>query len=76
MLPRFTLVHKRQNGCWDLHDQFAEVVKQFARKSEAKSRGVLESIVKRGTVRIHNKNGRIEEERTFPRSANPRNHPG
>ena len=53
-----------------------DVVKRFARKAEATAGGVLPRIVKRGTVRIHNKDGSIQEERTFPRSADPRGHPG
>jgi hypothetical protein len=76
MLPRFTLKHNKYDGGWDLHNQAGEVVRRFARKSEAVARGVLASIVKRGTVRIHNKDGRIDEERTFPRSSDPRRHPG
>jgi hypothetical protein len=58
------------------YDQFGEVVKRFARKSEATAGGVLASIVKRGTVRIHSKDGQIEAERTYPRSEDPRRHPG
>jgi hypothetical protein len=76
MLPRYTLVHNRQSGGWDLYDQLGEVVKRFARKSEETARGGLATIVKRGTVRIHSKSGRIEAERTFPRSEDPRRHPG
>ena len=76
MLPRFTLRHNEKDGGWDLHDQTGEVVRRFARKSEAVARGVLANIVKRGTVRIHHKDGRMDEERTFPRSEDPRRQPG
>ena len=76
MLPRFTLKHNKQEGGWDLHNQIGDLVRRFARKSEATAGGVLARIVKRGTVRIQSKDGRIEEERTYPRSADPRRSPG
>jgi hypothetical protein len=42
----------------------ADAVKQTAAKARAASEPV--------SVRIHNENGRIQEERTYPRSADPR----
>jgi hypothetical protein len=76
MLPRFTLKHSKNDGNWVLKNQIGDTIKRFAKKREAIKGGVLERAVKRGTVRIHNKDGRIEEERTFPRSADPRGYPG
>ncbi len=76
MLPRFTLKHSKSDGDWVLKNQIGDTINRFAKKREAIKGGVLERAVKCGTVRIHNKDGRIEEERTFPRSADPRRYPG
>ncbi len=76
MLLRFTLKHSKNDGDWVLKNQIGDTIRRFAKKREAIKGGVLERAVKRGTVRIHNKDGRIEEERTFPRSADPRRYPG
>jgi hypothetical protein len=49
------------------------VVKTFKEKAKATKGGVLSrAIGGRGSVRIKKRNGRIQEERTFPRSADPR----
>lgn len=74
MLKRFTL--KQENGSWILHDQIGDLVKSFKTKAEALEGGVLEKLVGEGTVRIHREDGQLEEERTFPRSADPRRSPG
>jgi hypothetical protein len=44
--------------------------------SSALEGGVLEKLVGEGTVRIHREDGQLEEERTFPRSKDPRQSPG
>jgi len=75
-LPRFTLKHNKQNDRWDLKNQVGDTVKSFSHKANATTGGVLAKAVKRGTVRIHNRDGRIQEERTFPRSADARHSPG
>ena len=54
----------------------ARSLSSFTRKDEAIAGGVLARSVKRGTVRIHTADGRIQEERTYPRSADPRRAPG
>lgn len=46
----------------------ADAVKQTAAKARAESEPV--------SVRIHKENGRIQEERTYPRSADPRRSKG
>ena len=76
MLPRFTLKHDKTTGDWLLKNQTGATVKSFSRKEEAIAGGVLARAVKRGTVRIHTMDGRIQEERTYPRSADPRRSPG
>ena len=76
MLPRFTLRHSKNDGDWVLKNQIGDTINRFAKKREAIKGGVLSRAVRRGTVRIHNRDGRIQEERTLPRSADPRRHPG
>jgi hypothetical protein len=44
-------------------------VKSFTDKASATAAGVLARAIKRGTVQINKANGRIQEERTYPRSA-------
>jgi hypothetical protein len=74
MLKRFTL--KQESGSWVLHDQIGDLVKAFKTKAEAIEGGVLEKLVGEGTVRVHREDGQLEEERTFPRSKDPRSSPG
>jgi hypothetical protein len=76
MLPRFTLKDTTQSGSWDLKNPIGDIVKRFSKKTDATKSGVLERTMRHGTVRIRNKDGRIEEERTFPRSEDPRRHTG
>ena len=75
-LPRFILKHNKENDHWDLKNQIGDTVKSFTHKADATAGGVLARAVKRGTVRIYNRDGRVQEERTFPRSADPRRSPG
>jgi hypothetical protein len=76
MLQRFTL--KQEDGGWALKDQEGGIVTTFKSKAEATAGGELEKAIgtKGGTVRIHKEDGTLEEERTFPRAADPREHPG
>ena len=77
MLHRFTLKHNRQLGGWALTDQTGDIVRIFATKVEALARGQLEIAIGKqgGTVRIHRQDGQFAEERTFPRSQDPRASP-
>ncbi len=68
MLKRFTL--KKDDDGWALFNQHNERLKGFSTGS------VLEKLVGEGTVRIHREDGQFEEERTFPRSKDPRQSPG
>jgi len=74
MLKRFTL--KKDGEGWALHNQLGERVRAFKTKADALQGGVLEEVVGEGTVRIHREDGQLEEERTFPRSKDPRQSPG
>ena len=74
-LPRFSLSLNDKTKRWELKREGAggEVVKSFATKAAATKRGVLEKAVGgMGSVRIRTRKGRIQEERTYPRSMDPR----
>lgn len=73
-LPRFSLSHNEKTKKWDLkREGSGEVVKTFASKAAATKRGVLEKAVSgMGSVRIRKRDGKIQEERTYPRSMDPR----
>ena len=77
-LPRYSLSHNEQKKKWELkHEGSGTVVQRFATKARATKGGVLKRAVKNeGSVRIRNRNGRIQEERTYPRSADPRGSKG
>jgi len=77
-LPKFTLTKNDQKDRWDLEqDKTGKVVKSWETKAEATKGGVLErAIGGEGSVKIQKENGRIQEERTFPRSEDPRRSPG
>jgi hypothetical protein len=71
-LPRFTLVHDKEARRWHLKNANGSIAKTFARKAAATRSGALEAAVGgRGVVRIYKMNGQIQEERTYPRSADP-----
>ena len=73
-LPRFSLAHNEKTKKWELKTEgSSEVVKKFPTKAAALKGGVLEKAVGgRGSVRIRKRDGKIQEERTYPRSADPR----
>ena len=77
-LPRFSLAHNEKTKKWELKTEgSSEVMKRFATKAAALKGGVLEKAVGgRGSVRIRKRNGKIQEERTYPRSADPRSSKG
>jgi hypothetical protein len=76
MLNRFTLKHGKDGG-WALRDQEGAIITTFSNKADAVTGGRLEKAIGgEGTVRIHKEDGTFEEERTFPRSEDPRRSPG
>jgi hypothetical protein len=78
-LTRYDLVRGKDG--WELKTD-GRVVGQFETKGEALERdAALQRILDRlsggeGTVRIHTEIGGIEEERTYPRSRDPRKSAG
>jgi hypothetical protein len=73
-LPKFSLTHNDKTKKWELkREGSGEVIKRFKTKAAATKGGVLERAVKKlGSVRIRKRNGQIQEERTYPRSMDPR----
>jgi len=74
-LPRFDLVKDKKNDDWALK-RGDKVVERFDTKADATAGGVLKGAVGEGTVRIHKEDGKIQEERTYPRSEDPKGSPG
>lgn len=78
-LPQYFLEKDKARGDWTLTRQGASrVSKRFGTKAEATKGGALSAAVGKagGSVRIKKENGRIQEERTFPRSRDPKRSPG
>ena len=77
-LVKYTLSHDDTKKRWVLkNDTSGQAVKSFATKAAATKGGVLERAVgKSGSVKIKKRNGKIQEERTYPRSADPRGSKG
>jgi hypothetical protein len=78
-LPTFTLEYDEKRRQWELqNDQTDKVVKRWETKDDATARGALKGAVgaEGGSVRIQKTNGQYQEERTFPRSRDPRESKG
>lgn len=73
-LPRYSLAYNAKSKRWELKSEpSGKVIKTFKEKAKAIKGGVLSRAVGgKGTVRIKKRNGRIQEERTYPRSSDPR----
>jgi hypothetical protein len=77
-LPKFT-VSKRDDGKWALTKDGSErATKLFDRKAEVTKGGALRSAVGKagGSVKIQKEDGKFQEERTYPHSADPPSSPG
>lgn len=73
-LPKYTLEKNEKRDTWDLRkDKTDQVVKRFETKDDATKGGVLEKALGAagGSVKIQKEKGRFQEERTYPRSADP-----
>lgn len=73
-LSKYTLDFNEKKGKWDLeNDKTNRVVKSFENKYDATARGVLKKALGEdgGSVKIQKRNGKYEEERTFPKSRDP-----
>ena len=78
-LPKYTLEYNENKVRWELEaDMSGRIVKTFETKDDATAGGVLKKAVGNagGSVKIQLKNGRFEEERTYPKSADPKSSKG
>lgn len=74
-LPNYTLGFSEDDKKWELqNDHSDKVVKRWNTKEAATAGGVLERAVgdDGGSVKIQKMNGRYQEERTYPGSADPK----
>jgi hypothetical protein len=78
-LPKLTLDKNEKKDTWDLrNDKTDKLVKSFDTKADATKGGALKRAVgpSGGSVKIQKENGRFQEERTYPRKADPKKSPG
>lgn len=78
-LPKYTLSKDKKNDNWALtNDTTNRVVKHFDTKEDATKGGVLQNTLGNngGSVKIQKENGKYQEERTYPRSKDPRSSKG
>ena len=78
-LAKFTLGYNEEKSRWDLgQDKTDKVLKSFKVKEDATTGGVLKMILGKdgGSVKIQKGNGKFQEERTYPKSADPKGSKG
>jgi hypothetical protein len=78
-LQKFTLSHNDDRDRWELRqDKTRDLVKSFDKKADATAGGALSRALGKegGSVKIEKISGGYQEERTFPRSADPRKSKG
>ena len=78
-LPKYTLEFDEKKDKWALEqDKSAKVLKTFDTKEEATERGALRKALgaEGGSVKIQKKDGDFQEERTFPKSRDPKTSKG
>ena len=77
-LKKYTLGYDKAQEEWQLKNASKQVVESFDKKSDALQGGVLESAIGAGggSVQIRKQDGTIQQERTYPRSADPKRSPG
>lgn len=76
-LPKYHLVEK--GDAWRLEPEGGGRAKKiFENKSEATAGGALKAAIGKngGSVRIHKRDGTIQEERTYPRVRDPKDSEG
>ncbi len=78
-LRALTLGYNEDRRRWDLTDDASDrVVRSFATKRGATQEGVFDRMfnTKPASIRIETQHGRIQEERTYPRSRDPKRSKG
>ena len=73
-----TLEYNHHRSRWDLVEDRSQRLKSFGTKRAATRAGVLPKVAGPMpiSVKIHKENGRLQEERTYPRSSDPRRSKG
>lgn len=78
-LPKFTLEYNEKKEQWELEqDKTGKIIEKFETKEEATKGGVLKKAVGKdgGSVKIQKENGKFQEERTYPKSKDPKKSKG
>jgi hypothetical protein len=78
-LPKYTLSHDAKKDDWVLtKDGSDRATKRFEKKADATKGGALADAIGNvgGSVKIKKMDGKYQEERTFPRSKDPRESKG
>ncbi len=77
-LPKYNLGKDKKKDDWVLTDAKGQVCERYDTKAEALKGGVLKEAVgdAGGSVRVRKENNVIQEERTFPRSRDPKKSKG
>lgn len=78
-LDKYHLTHNAKAGNWRLKREGGQrATKVFDSKGHATKGGALADAIGKGggSVRIHKQDGTIQEERTFPRSEDPKSSKG
>lgn len=78
-LPRYHLTKDAEKGNWKLEKAGGDrAVRRFETKKEALQGGALKEAIGKagGSVRVHKADGKIQEERTFPRARDPKDSAG
>ena len=78
-LRKYTLSHNDSRDRWELRqDKTHDLIKSFGTKGDATAGGALSRALGKegGSVKIEKVSGGYQEERTFPRSADPRKSKG
>ena len=78
-LPKFTLERDEKREDWRLvNDKTDRTVERFETKSDATTRGALREAVggAGGSVKIQKMDGKFQEERTYPKSRDPKKSKG
>lgn len=73
-LPKYTLTHNDKKSKWDLkEDKTGNTVESFDTKKEATTGSALSDAIGKGggSVKIQKEDGKFQEERTYPGSADP-----
>lgn len=74
-LPKYTLEFNEKKEKWELeNDKTNRVVKSYTTKEDATAGGALRKAIgdDGGSVKIQRQDGRFQEERTYPKSLDPK----